>query len=263
MAKSENREAGFAKRRASLFNKAHELAVLCDAQIAIIIISSQGKVHDFATSSMQEILTRYKTCNEIKNRNANQENPEEEVPKEAGVSGQQKEDELKSRKLFGKDLSGMTSQELNGLVEKLKEGMLFIKDTKMQLLKHELEKSRKQEQQVVQKNLMLQRQVNELQDFYARVYYPLPISIHYPATERDRGLLPHANLSLAITSSSEPEQHASNEPEKNASNEISPPSTSSAEPKVSDCRSPTQHNPQQPADKDSSKNHSGSKRNTS
>ncbi|KAG6424860.1 hypothetical protein SASPL_115280 [Salvia splendens] len=236
MAKSENREAGFAKRRASLFNKAHELAVLCDAQIAIIIISSQGKVHDFATSSMQEILTRYKTCNEIKNRNANQENPEEEVPKEAGVSGQQKEDELKSRqKLFGKDLSGMTSQELNGLVEKLKEGMLFIKDTK----------------------------VNELQDFYARVYYPLPISIHYPATERDRGLLPHANLSLAITSSSEPEQHASNEPEKNASNEISPPSTSSAEPKVSDCRSPTQHNPQQPADKDSSKNHSGSKRNTS
>lgn len=36
-----------------------------------------------------------------------------------------------SRKLFGKDLSGMSSQELNGLVEKLKEGMLFIKDTKV------------------------------------------------------------------------------------------------------------------------------------
>ncbi|XP_047951949.1 agamous-like MADS-box protein AGL15 [Salvia hispanica] len=139
----------------------------------------------------------------------------------------------------------MSSQELNGLVEKLKEGMLFIKDTKMQLLKHELEESRKQEQQVQQKNLMLKRQVKELQDFYPRVYYPLPISIHYPATEHDRGLLPHTNLSLAITSSSVPEQHASNEPKKN----------SSAEPKNSDCRSPTKRNPQQPADKDSSKNH--------
>ena len=88
-------------------------------------------------------------------------------------------------------------------------------------------------------------QVKELQDFYPRVYYPLPISIHYPATEHDRGLLQHTNLSLAITSSSVPEQHASNEPKKN----------SSAEPKNSDCRSPTKRNPQQPADKDSSKNH--------
>ncbi|XP_042062943.1 agamous-like MADS-box protein AGL9 homolog isoform X2 [Salvia splendens] len=261
MAKSENREAGFNKRRVSLFKKAKELAVLCDAQIAIIIISSHGKVHEFATnSSMQEILTRYKMCNQLKNRNAlqlNQENPEEEVPKEAGVSGQQKADELKSRKLFGKDLTGMSSHELNGLVKKLKEGMLFIKDTKMQLLKNELEKSRKQEQLVVQKNQMLQRQVKELQNFYPRAYYPMPISIHCPATEHDRGLLPHTNRSaqLAITGSSEPEHHASNE--------ISPPSASSAEPKISDCGSPTQRNPQKPADKDSSKNHSGSKSNTS
>ncbi|KAL1564372.1 agamous-like MADS-box protein AGL9 isoform X2 [Salvia divinorum] len=232
MAKSEKRETAFSKRRASLFKKAHELAVLCDAQVAIIIISFDGKVYEFASSSMQEILTRYKACKELVIRNPlqlNQEKPEEEVPKEASVSGQ-KEDELKSRKLLGRDLTGMSSQELYVLAEKLKEGMLFIKDTKLQLLKYELEKSKMQEQQLVQKNQMLLRQFEELQNFLTRLYFPRPISVHCPATQ------------LAITSSSETKQdedETSLPPTSSETNqdedETSLPSTSSADPTISDC----------------------------
>jgi MADS-box transcription factor len=40
--------------------KAHELAVLCDAEVALIIFSSTGKLFEFASSgSMQAILERY------------------------------------------------------------------------------------------------------------------------------------------------------------------------------------------------------------
>ncbi|XP_074328406.1 agamous-like MADS-box protein AGL15 [Apium graveolens] len=53
IAKIENassRQSTFKKRRASLIKKAHELSVLCDAEIAVIVFSSNGKLFEFASS---------------------------------------------------------------------------------------------------------------------------------------------------------------------------------------------------------------------
>ncbi|XP_047978578.1 MADS-box protein AGL42-like [Salvia hispanica] len=177
-------EASFSRRRACLFNKARQLAVLCDAQVAIIIISSHGKIYEFATSSMQEILTRYKTCLEL--GNPNPETTEEDALKEAGVS-EQNADKLKPRKFLGKDLAQMSSHELSELREKINKGMMFIKDTKLQLLRDELEKSRMQKEQELEKSQMLQRQVEELKKKFVPtvIYNPVPISVHCPATEED------------------------------------------------------------------------------
>nr|VDD36741.1 unnamed protein product [Brassica oleracea] len=38
-----NRQVTFAKRRKGLLKKAHELSVLCDAEVALIIFSNRGK----------------------------------------------------------------------------------------------------------------------------------------------------------------------------------------------------------------------------
>jgi hypothetical protein len=58
-----SRQVTFSKRRGGLLKKAHELAVLCDAEVALIIFSSTGKLFEFASSgSMQEILDRYSKC---------------------------------------------------------------------------------------------------------------------------------------------------------------------------------------------------------
>ncbi|KAL1535087.1 MADS-box protein AGL42-like [Salvia divinorum] len=203
-AKIDNRlqEVGFSKRRACLFKKAHELAVLCDAQVAVIIISSDGKIYEFASSSMQKIITRYKTCLELRNPNALQSNPEapeEDALKEAGVS-EQKADKLKPRKLLGKDLAQMSSLELSELKKKLNQGMQFIKDTKLQLLTDELEKSRMREQQQRQRNQMLQRQVEESKNFVpTKIYNPVPISAHCPATEEDIVLPEQLNKNFVPT----------------------------------------------------------------
>lgn len=44
------RQVTFSKRRKGLFKKAEELSVLCDADVALIIFSSTGKLFDYASS---------------------------------------------------------------------------------------------------------------------------------------------------------------------------------------------------------------------
>ncbi|KAH9308055.1 hypothetical protein KI387_035966, partial [Taxus chinensis] len=45
-----NRQVTFSKRKAGLFKKCQELAVLCDSEIATIIFSHTGKFYGFASS---------------------------------------------------------------------------------------------------------------------------------------------------------------------------------------------------------------------
>jgi hypothetical protein len=44
------RQVTFSKRRRGLFKKAQELSVLCDADVALIVFSSTGKLSQFASS---------------------------------------------------------------------------------------------------------------------------------------------------------------------------------------------------------------------
>jgi hypothetical protein len=43
-----SRQVTFSKRRRGLAKKARELAVLCDADVALLIFSDKGRLHDFA-----------------------------------------------------------------------------------------------------------------------------------------------------------------------------------------------------------------------
>jgi len=46
-----NRQVTFAKRRNGVLKKAYELSVLCDAEVALIIFSSRGKLYEFNSTS--------------------------------------------------------------------------------------------------------------------------------------------------------------------------------------------------------------------
>eukprot|EP00250_Pteridium_aquilinum_P021151 c25043_g1_i1 orf=89-988(+) len=54
-----SRQATFSKRRNGLLKKASELSVLCDAQLALIIFSSTGKLFQFASPNMTKLIERY------------------------------------------------------------------------------------------------------------------------------------------------------------------------------------------------------------
>ncbi|WZY86348.1 hypothetical protein YC2023_032732 [Brassica napus] len=57
---STSRQVTFSKRRNGLLKKAKELAILCDAEVGVIIFSSTGRLYDFSSSSMKSVIERYR-----------------------------------------------------------------------------------------------------------------------------------------------------------------------------------------------------------
>ncbi|KAL0911151.1 hypothetical protein M5K25_019267 [Dendrobium thyrsiflorum] len=56
------RQVTFSKRRSGLLKKAHEISVLCDADVALIVFSNKGKLYEYSTdSSMEKILERHES----------------------------------------------------------------------------------------------------------------------------------------------------------------------------------------------------------
>ncbi|KAJ0490129.1 putative transcription factor MADS-type1 family [Helianthus annuus] len=49
---STSRQVTFSKRRNGLLKKAKELAILCDAQVGVIIFSSTNKLYGFSNSRL-------------------------------------------------------------------------------------------------------------------------------------------------------------------------------------------------------------------
>ncbi|RXH74133.1 hypothetical protein DVH24_021313 [Malus domestica] len=53
---STSRQVTFSKRRKGLIKKAKELAILCDAEVGLVIFSSTGKLYEFASNSNSYML---------------------------------------------------------------------------------------------------------------------------------------------------------------------------------------------------------------
>jgi len=54
-----NRQITFSKRKGGLLKKAYELSILCDVEIAVVMITSNNKLYQYASSNMNSILIRY------------------------------------------------------------------------------------------------------------------------------------------------------------------------------------------------------------
>ncbi|KAK8672746.1 hypothetical protein V6N13_111109 [Hibiscus sabdariffa] len=63
-----NRQVTFCKRRNGLLKKAYELSVLCDAEVALIVFSSRGRLYEYANNSVRATIERYKkACSDATN----------------------------------------------------------------------------------------------------------------------------------------------------------------------------------------------------
>lgn len=51
-----SRQVTFSKRRNGLLKKAHELSVLCDAEVAVIVFSQKGRLYEFCSSEYVSCL---------------------------------------------------------------------------------------------------------------------------------------------------------------------------------------------------------------
>ncbi|KAI9160725.1 hypothetical protein LWI28_010977 [Acer negundo] len=147
-----SRQVTFSKRRNGLLKKAKELSVLCDAEVGVVIFSSTGKLYEFSSSSMDRILSRYSKgleteCQEI--TAADDHGPQKsQVAEASSLKDEFAGLRLAYLRMSGKELDGLSFQELNQLEHQLSEGIVSVKD--------------KKEQKAVQENETLRKQIEEL-----------------------------------------------------------------------------------------------------
>ncbi|CAI9099885.1 OLC1v1036770C2 [Oldenlandia corymbosa var. corymbosa] len=178
-----SRQVTFSKRRAGLLKKARELSILCDAEVAVIVFSSTGKLYEFASSRMEEIISKYRTNPEgaklVPNGNDKEQSKNEEgrpqsppqPPKPQQINAMKSEIaklQLFQRQMTGKELGGLDLQELQHLEHQLHDGIMAVKDKKEKILLEMLEKSKLQEQKVALENEALKEQIEE---YRSRIMY--------------------------------------------------------------------------------------------
>ncbi|ONM09405.1 Agamous-like MADS-box protein AGL8 [Zea mays] len=132
-----NRQVTFSKRRSGLLKKAHEISVLCDAEVALIIFSTKGKLYEYSTDScMDKILERYERYSYaekvlISAEYETQGNWCHEYRKlKAKVETIQK----CQKHLMGEDLETLNLKELQQLEQQLESSLKHIRTRKSQLM---------------------------------------------------------------------------------------------------------------------------------
>ncbi|XP_010518186.1 PREDICTED: agamous-like MADS-box protein AGL6 [Camelina sativa] len=145
-----NRQVTFSKRRNGLMKKAYELSVLCDAEVALIIFSSRGKLYEFGSVGIARTIQRYNRCYNCSLGNNNK-------PEETTQSWTQEVTKLKSkyeslvrtnRNLLGEDLGEMGVKELQALERQLEGALTATRQRKTQVMMEEMEDLRKKERQL-------------------------------------------------------------------------------------------------------------------
>ncbi|WOG87154.1 hypothetical protein DCAR_0206377 [Daucus carota subsp. sativus] len=128
-----SRQVTFSKRRSGLLKKAYELSVLCDAQVALIVFSSTGKLYEFSSSSrvatMTEKIKQLEECKE---------------------------------KLLGVGLESYTVDELQKLENDIDRSLKHVRARKYELFKQQIEQLRNEERRLAKQNEELKK--SELQE---------------------------------------------------------------------------------------------------
>ncbi|KAF9663866.1 hypothetical protein SADUNF_Sadunf17G0096600 [Salix dunnii] len=159
-----SRQVTFSKRRNGLQKKAHEISVLCDADVALIVFSTKGKLFEYSTdSSMESILERYER-NSFTEQQFVPHDPENqrswflEHPKlKARVELLQRN----LRNYTGQDLDPLSYKELHYLEQKIDTALKSIRSRKNQLVHESLAEMQKKERELQDQNKLLAEQVKK------------------------------------------------------------------------------------------------------
>ncbi|KAM0881057.1 hypothetical protein ACQ4PT_033182 [Festuca glaucescens] len=136
-----NRQVTFSKRRGGLMKKARELAILCDADLALIVFSSTSRLYDYASSSgMKAILERYHEAKEEHTRVLNPTSDAKLWQKEVvNLRRQVQNLQHNNRQLLGEELSGSNVRDLQFLQNQLEISLHSVTKRKEQLLALEIQ----------------------------------------------------------------------------------------------------------------------------
>ncbi|XP_045806134.1 MADS-box protein SOC1-like isoform X2 [Trifolium pratense] len=153
-----SRQVTFSKRRNGLLKKAFELSVLCDAEVALIVFSPRGRLYEFASSSVSEIIGRYRCHCKINNTTTTSESVENtQHLKEEAENMRRKIDllETSKRKFLGDGLGSCSIEELEKIEQQLEKSVAKIRTKKTQVFREQIEKLKEKEKALVAENVKL------------------------------------------------------------------------------------------------------------
>lgn len=154
-----SRQVTFSKRRNGLLKKAFELSVLCDAEVALIIFSPRGKLCEFASSSMEETIERYRNyVKEVQPENSSsvEDAQWQHLKNETATMAKKIEVlEITKRKLLGEGLGSSTIDELQKLEQQLERSVSIIRARKMQVYNEQIEELQAKGRLLASQNAML------------------------------------------------------------------------------------------------------------
>ncbi|EOA13901.1 hypothetical protein CARUB_v10027017mg [Capsella rubella] len=159
-----NRQVTFSKRRSGLLKKAHEISVLCDAEVALIVFSSKGKLFEYSTDScMERILERYDrylySDKQLVGREVSQS--ENWVLEHAKLKARVEVLEKNKRNFMGEDLDSLSLKELQSLEHQLDAAIKSIRSRKNQAMFESISALQKKDKALQDHNNSLLKKIKE------------------------------------------------------------------------------------------------------
>ncbi|XP_065865066.1 protein TRANSPARENT TESTA 16 isoform X1 [Euphorbia lathyris] len=155
------RQVTFSKRRAGLLKKTHELSVLCDAQIGLIIFSSTGKMCQYCSEPfrMEQIIERYQkaTGSSIPEHDSR----EQLYGELAMLKKETRRLQVNMRRYTGEDMTSIPFEDLAQLELQLEHSVAKVRDRKNELLQQQLENLRRKERMLEEENSNMYRWIQE------------------------------------------------------------------------------------------------------
>ncbi|KAF9624421.1 hypothetical protein IFM89_011429 [Coptis chinensis] len=159
-----NRQVTFSKRRSGLLKKAHEISVLCDADVALIVFSTKGKLFEYSTDSgMDRILERYERYSFAERELIGSE-PDSQGNWSLEYAKLKSKVEIlqkNQRHFMGEDLDKLSLKELQNLEQQLDFALKQIRSRKNQLVHESISELQKKGKELEEQNNQLGKKLKE------------------------------------------------------------------------------------------------------
>ncbi|XP_042010018.1 agamous-like MADS-box protein MADS1 [Salvia splendens] len=156
-----NRQVTFCKRRNGLLKKAYELSVLCDAEVALVVFSSRGRLYEYSNNSVRSTIDRYKkatadSTSAVSTSEANTQFYQQEANK---LRRQIRDLQASNRQMMGEGVTSLPLKDLKSMEGKVERAISRIRAKKNELLFAEIELMQRREIELHNANMFLRSKV--------------------------------------------------------------------------------------------------------